>query len=370
MRLALVLIVGLSLLGNVAFAQTETQVETTETDAPEEDAEGKSDVEWLAAPIPTRDPNLGWGIGAVGLLIYPLGENSPPSVSSVVGFYFEQGVFAATFHKFFLRNDSIRVTGGGGYGSFNMEYEQINETPLPVNYNQKLGFGMGNILFETFSNLYIGPKYAVNYVVFDPEDPFSELFVRAFNGGELTAFSSGAGAIIEHDTRDSQYYPRAGFQTKALVMAYPEFMGSDSNYELLDLSNAGYRGVEDDVVLAYRVAWKSAHGDVPLSALPRYGQGSNLRGFQTGRYVGEKMATLQGEVRWRVWWRIGIAMFGGVGTIFDSFDEWNSDNLLPSVGVGARFLLAEKNEMNYRFDVSVGRYKGNSAVYFSVGEAF
>ncbi len=362
------LIVFLSIVApTIAIAQESDESAEQESTAEEEK---KKDFEWAVAPIPSRSPNLGWGLGAIAMAIYPVDSASPPAVSSLAGFWFQKGYVVAAFQKLHLMNDSLRITGGGGYLSFDFEYEQVNATPLPVAYNQSSGFVFANVLFEVLPKLYIGPRYQLTTTTFDPEDIFSEVFIRALNNGSLNNLTSGIGLILQHDTRDSQFFARSGMNTQVKFTLNPEFLGSESAFSRLEAKNSGYKEVQPNVVLAYRASWRSVHGDVPLSGLIRYGQGNDLRGYESGRYVGTKAFVTQGEMRWRFWWRFGLVMFAGVGSIFEEFDEWSTDDLLPSIGGGLRFLLAEQNELNYRIDFSIGRYKGNSAVYFSVGEAF
>jgi hypothetical protein len=60
--------------------------------------------------------------------------------------------------------------------------------------------------------------------------------------------------------------------------------------------------------------------------------------------------------------------FAGVGEVAESFSDYNTDNLLPSAGVGLRFMLSTNNRLNLSLDVAVGKDEG--AVYFYVAESF
>jgi hypothetical protein len=66
--------------------------------------------------------------------------------------------------------------------------------------------------------------------------------------------------------------------------------------------------------------------------------------------------------------RIGAVAFAGVGEVMPSLNALTFENLLPSGGVGLRYVLAEQNHVALRFDVAWGREGGQ--FYLTVGEAF
>jgi hemolysin activation/secretion protein len=94
----------------------------------------------------------------------------------------------------------------------------------------------------------------------------------------------------------------------------------------------------------------------------------NLRGYVGGRYRDKSMLTAQAEYRWRFYKRWGAVAFAGVGQVAENFGDYNTDDLLPSAGIGARFMLSEKNRLNLSVDYAIG--KDTSALYFYVAESF
>ncbi len=60
--------------------------------------------------------------------------------------------------------------------------------------------------------------------------------------------------------------------------------------------------------------------------------------------------------------------FAGFGNIFESNIKQNDGEVLPSIGVGYRYLAFPKNKMNVGLDVAAG--KGDWGIYFRIGEAF
>lgn len=65
---------------------------------------------------------------------------------------------------------------------------------------------------------------------------------------------------------------------------------------------------------------------------------------------------------------MGLVAFAGLGSIFESDIKANNGKILPSVGVGYRYLAFSKNKMNVGLDLALG--EGDWGVYFRIGESF
>ena len=61
--------------------------------------------------------------------------------------------------------------------------------------------------------------------------------------------------------------------------------------------------------------------------------------------------------------------FAGAGKVKDSFTPPPKNNLVPSYGVGIRFMVMESQRINVRVDYARSD-NGNSAWYLGVMEAF
>jgi outer membrane translocation and assembly module TamA len=107
---------------------------------------------------------------------------------------------------------------------------------------------------------------------------------------------------------------------------------------------------------------------VPFYALSQFGRGADLRGYELGQFQDKQLLAAQAEYRFEFTKRIGAVAFAGVGEVMPSLHAITFDNLLPSIGVGLRYVMAEQNHVSLRFDVAWGR--DGPLVYLSVGEAF
>lgn len=77
----------------------------------------------------------------------------------------------------------------------------------------------------------------------------------------------------------------------------------------------------------------------------------------------------QAEVRWRLFWRLGVVGFAGVGQVAASLKEFADSDFVYAAGGGIRFTLSETERVNAGVDYAIAN-DGESAVYFRIGEAF
>ena len=94
-----------------------------------------------------------------------------------------------------------------------------------------------------------------------------------------------------------------------------------------------------------------------------------MRGYFYGRYRDINLSTLQLESRNHLFWRIGVSVFGGYSYIFDSIKESQAENLKLNYGLGLRFLVDKKDNINLRLDYARGE-NGQDGFYIAFGESF
>ena len=182
-------------------------------------------------------------------------------------------------------------------------------------------------------------------------------FTAAFGGGATT-----------YDSRNIESYPSHGTFARGKALFARGWMGSDRNFENFEVWGNQYVTLNSRQVLAARLYGCGASGNVPAWELCEFGTGSDLRGYIQGRWRDRTM--LAGQVEWRYgWWkRFGAVAFAGVGEVASSLASMSGDNMLPSVGLGARYLAFRKSKLNVGVDYAWAKKGG--ATYLRVGEAF
>ena len=85
-------------------------------------------------------------------------------------------------------------------------------------------------------------------------------------------------------------------------------------------------------------------------------------------YRGDQILAIQGEYRWNFSDKMSAVGFAGLATIYGSVNEDFDGVPLPGVGVGYRYTIIPKNNMNAGIDIAKG--KDDWGFYFRIGEAF
>lgn len=374
MRLvAVLLVLAMCPLAAPVAAQDESvQREAERAEAVKELASGGN---WVAAPIPIVNPTLGEGLGAIAMYLYKLDEESQSSFTGAGAFYTSSeswGVGIA--QELYFDENAWKLKAGVAYFDLNLEYFGIGSgagdqgESVPVNQE---GWGGGlKALRRVAGHWYAGLQYF--YVktdsTFDLSDPPAGVRVDLPSAAELHSAVAGLGAIAAYDSRDDQFNAFKGNHFELSWSVADQVFGSDFSFQSIKTSYNLYRSVGKQKILAARIMGCAVPGDTPYYALCSFGQGVDLRGYVGGRYRDELMFATQAEYRWRFYKRWGTVAFAGVGEVAESLSDFNTEDLLPSVGAGLRFMLSEDHRLNLSVDWARG--KDNDAWYFYVSESF
>lgn len=329
--------------------------------------------EWVIAPIPFRNASFGWGIGlGAGYIYQPLQDqtNAPPWVSGIGAFYTENGTWGVGgAHKMNLDGDRWRISGGGGYADLYYDFYGVGSDAgnagRSVALNQRVGGGRAEILRQVSDNWYAGLRYTFGNSRTRLENTNLPPGVQ-LAPDDLSANVGALGVHVQRDTRDSQFYPRAGSLLNLSVDLFENAFGSDFTFQAYELSYNHYLNLASNHVVALRGYGRATSGRVPFFALCSFGTKGDLRGYTPGRYRDKMMFATQAEYRWRITQRFGLVAFAGIGGVAPELDEF--ETVLPSGGVGARYVIAKKNNVSLRLDAAWGR--DERVIYFGVGEAF
>jgi hypothetical protein len=349
-------------------------VEVLDDDSTQVDVEGSAKekrAEFFIAPIPFRDPQVGWGgvlAGGAFLRLDPDDDETPPSILAAAAFYTEnssRGAFAA--FKGFLFRDTWRVLAAGGAARVNYDFFGIGsgagDSDFSVPFRTDFAGGTIEALGRIAPKMYLGPAflYGESETIIRTSLPLPPWLPRP---EQFDAVNSSLGLHFERDTRDSVVYPTNGTHLKAAADFFEPTWGSDFSFQGYDADFRSYHALGEPAVLAWRLVGNLREGDPPFYSLPSH----NLRGYQQGRYRDRLWLAAEVEYRRHLWKRISGVVFGGIGQVAPSLGKLNVDDILLSAGAGLRIRLTKDNPLNYAIDVAVG--KNDVYFYFSLGEAF
>src|SRR5258705_13889568 len=216
-------------------------------------------------------------------------------------------------------------------------------------------------------DIFIGPRFQHRNLVIGLDGPQTP-------GGfvipdiDRDTVSAALGIHVQHDKRDSTFYPRQGSLLDVTGDFFAKGLGSRRQYQAYKISYQLYHELGPKQILAYRGVICSANQNVPFYDLCLYGTQSNLRGYTGGEFQNRRMFATQAEYRRELKGRFGVVTFSGMGGIAKRWNAFRGDELLPAAGAGLRFTIDKKNHINYRIDLAVGR-EGHT-LSIGVGEAF
>jgi outer membrane protein assembly factor BamA len=170
------------------------------------------------------------------------------------------------------------------------------------------------------------------------------------------------------DTRNVQFFPSKGWFGEVSVYDEGRWSGSEFDYTRFTFDLAHYVQAGKKGIVALNAVQVFSFGDVPFHQMPVIGGTKRLRGYFEGKYRDKHLIILQGEYRRPLFWRFGLAAFGGFGLVAESFNTLKTNNIRHNIGAGLRFQIDKAQKINIRADYGLGyRSKG---FYLTFGEAF
>jgi hypothetical protein len=356
--------------------QANNSEETVETLQGQTEAAAKSfGGKLFILPIPIANPTIGTGLGAVSMYLFQAGKNAPPSSLYLGGFWADSESWGGGLGtQTYFSDDKYRMVGFLGYFDVNVDFYGIGnragDTLVPAPINHKGPTFVPRFLFRVADSVYVGPRYrsmeietTVDKQGLPPGHPGLLLPERS------RIKSAGLGIVLDYDTKDNKFNPRSGFFLDVNSNFADETFGSDQNYRQFEIGYNLYTEIGKEQVLAWRVTGCSNGGDLPFYELCMLGSVfDSFRGYVAGQYRDEIAVTTQLEYRRRIYKKLGMVAFGGIGQVAPELGELNRDNILGSIGVGIRFMASEEARVNLSLDYAVGR--DSDALYFRIGEAF
>lgn len=182
-----------------------------------------------------------------------------------------------------------------------------------------------------------------------------------FEGQDTWYCHAGLGLSLQYDSRDFPLYPDRGWNVYVRPMIYPSFMGSSGRTLWKLMLNVNYfQWLWRGAVLAFDLYAENGSRNLPWPMRQMAGGEKRLRGYYLGRYTDNNLFSFQAELRQKLFWRIGIVLFGGFGSVYPSLSELRGDMLLPTYGIGLRFEF--KKGLNVRVDYALGKESWRSGI--------
>lgn len=338
----------------------------------------------IAVPYLSSSPETGLLLGVAGILSLQLDAqdvlNRRASTISAGANLSELGQYmVATNFDLYFNDLRSRINGRIGYektptryygiGPYSRQEDEVWFDPTymkvqssyfhrAIETDDGQGFTIGGRLeyWNTSNALY-------------KDEPLPEDFVKphGWDGG----LSLGLGLVMTYDTRDNAYFPTKNIYVEARSMTYGRVFGADFEYTRSWLDVRGYYGIPvlgETVVIAGQTLFDVTLGNAPFYDLPSYGGDQQMRGVLRYRWIDKASLAGQVEVRSRIWWKLGLAAFIGVGDVYPSEGKMSLAHMRVAYGAGLRVYLDREAGLIGRIDV--GKSDWGTAAYLTFGEAF
>jgi len=348
----------------------------------------------IAAPVIGSNPSAGFVFGVAGQMAFYRGDPSTTRISSGTASLTistkDQAVFNVRFQSFSEGNRWL-IEGDNRFQSTSQDiYGFGTDTPSSAALNTLFRFVR---LRETISrrvanDLYIGGGFLFDShdnvrpaTESDPNWPTSPYIRYSVENGLPTSGQQSAGfsvnLLLNH--RDNDISARRGWMMSGQYRAsFDGFLGGDSSWQELDLDARAY--VPLTTYGQHRIAlWTYTslvtkgvvpYFDAPTTVMDKYGR--SARGYQEGRYRGEKLIYGEAEYRGPIIKNglLGMVAFATVTTVSNKqTGERLFDSAAPSAGGGLRLLLNKRSRTHLCLDFAWGK-DGSMGVYLAIQDAF
>lgn len=333
------------------------------------DTTKKFDISFIGGPSYSSETKLSLGMIAAG--VYRKNPADTASLPNQVNIYANASITG--FYK--VGVDGLNYfSNGNRYLIYDVSFESMPDKFWGIGFAQnkldenETKYNRRHIKLDASymvhignSKACVGPHISMDYVKASRADDY-----RLWNGENLSVLSNSVGLKFEYDTRDYRFNAYSGIYACIDQMFAPRFLGNKYAFSYSDFTAAYYQRVWKGGVVATNLHTRFSYGNTPWSMMSKVGGSYIMRGYWEGRYNDKCAADATVELRQNIYHRSGIAVWGGIGEVFDKPRQLFKGHPLPNFGIGYRWEF--KKRVNIRIDYGWGRHQ--SGVVFNLNEAF
>ena len=326
-------------------------------------------------PIVYFTPETGVAIGAAALYLYRDSLARPLSRTSDFTFDMtytlkKQIIAEGSADYYFFGNDEYRLLANSSFKNFPNKFYGIgnNVSADSAEHYTSRSFLIQVVLYKKIQpNLNLGPLLRYESTSIVETDPLGAL-APGMIPGSRGGFVSGLGFSINWDSRDNDQATQSGSLYQVTSIFNRRSIGSDFNYNDLQLDVRQFYEFIPTQVLAMQAAAEIIGGTAPFQNLARFGGEDLVRGYFDGQYRDNTSLVFQADYRIPVWWKIGVVAFAGIGQVAGRVGDWSVNEFKFAGGGGIRYILDPDEHVTLRVDLGFG--KNSSGLYFTSSEAF
>lgn len=273
-------------------------------------------------------------------------------------------------YQIWLKGNLFYLTGAADYSSFPEFFYGIGNDTKETD-RLMVSFDLIRIqaknLFRIKNNIYGGILFHFQNLYNQDVKLLSNASCMEVHGN-MGYSASGIGPIFIIDNRDNPLNPAKGSYLEASYIDYKNIIDNKNMFTSLTIDVRKYYTLFKNLIWNGNAYFSYNKGEVPYRMLPEIGGARFLRGYYRGRFRDNNMALLQQEFRMPVYKLLGVAVFGGIGSVAKSVDQFKTNNIHFNYGLGLRIRVNKKENTNIRIDY--GFTKDSRGLYVVFGEAF
>ena len=234
------------------------------------------------------------------------------------------------------------------------------------------------LLRKLSNNFFIGAGYNLDYywnIKETKNSPYDTTDLDKY-GLTSSSVSSGITVNIQYDNRLNSNNPENGTYVNLQVRDNSTLIGSNSNWQSLVLDTRHYFELSKrthDVLALWSYDWVTLNGKPPYFDLPAAGNdayNNTVRGYVEDRFRGLNFLYFEAEYRFRITHNgfIGGTLFSNLSS-FSEYPSNKFERVNPGNGVGLRFKMNKKSNVNLCIDYGVGT-GGSRGFVFNMSEVF
>jgi len=351
----------------LAGAQTEALATNSMNDASStagDEAYGLGEGNIVVAPIPISNPAIGSGLTLGGGYLFKLDPEARTSVIGVGALRTDNGSKAAAAFVNLAFGDNEWLFNFAA-GEADLRYDLFGDpVTFPVRQEGRLA-NLG-LAYGVTPDLSFGAQMRYLDTFVSPDLRFGTLLpesILADVGLEVVTLALTG----DWDRRDNTDYPTRGTRIYGEVMQGRALNLDKRRYEKGFVQLDGFYPLAERTVLAGRAVACSSSEDTPFFDKCSLGLTDMFRGYSSTRFLDDRLASVQVEVRQRLTGRIGAVAFAGAGWTGEDFDALSDNGTKSAVGLGARFRVSRDFPVDFSVDVTRNN-EGEELFYVYVGQ--
>lgn len=186
--------------------------------------------------------------------------------------------------------------------------------------------------------------------------------------GHMGFCAAGIGPLLVIDKRNNPLNPSKGSYIEASYIDYKYIFNNHYKFIAFTVDARKYCTLLNKIIWNGNIYANFNKGEVPYKLLSEIGGARFLRGYYKGRFRDNNMVVIQNEFRMPVYKSIGVALFGGIGEVANTINQFKTNQVHYNYGVGLRLRINKKENTNIRIDY--GFTKDSQGLYIVFAEAF